>query len=173
MEVQKSWAGTTTKKYPYIGKIEWARPILSPPFQISTKPLKGKKAAFRRGLKYEQAASAALIKDYSVFWQPARWFEYLPEGCERSRYCQVDGLLDLAALVICEIKLRHTPDSFFQLNNLYLPVVQAAFPERSVALCEIVKWYDPLTAFPCQVELLEDLRLAKPHKFSVHILSEK
>lgn len=86
----------------------------------------------------------------------------------------MDGLLLTGGrIVVCEIKLRHTVDAYFQLHNLYLPVARVVFPGMDISLCEVVKWYDSSTAFPCAVSLIEDLHTARPGDFSVHIRSER
>lgn len=68
------------------------------------------------------------------------------------RWCQTDGLLiqpQGGLITIVEIKYQHTPDAWFQLRELYEPVVRRAFgPAWEVALLEVVKWYDPSTFFP-------------------------
>ena len=68
------------------------------------------------------------------------------------RWCQTDGLFAHpleGLIVVVEIKYQHTPDAWFQLRELYEPVVRKAFgPAWTVALLEVVKWYDPSTFFP-------------------------
>lgn len=95
----------------------------------------------------------------------------------RIRYCQFDGLLVLPSrkvLVLCEVKYNHTSDAYWQLENVYVPVLRA-FLGRSnpwqVATCEIVKWFDPSTTFPVQITLCQDLGGAKVGAFNVHILN--
>lgn len=105
-------------------------------------------------------------------WKAGLWFQYLQASSGKPRYCQVDGLLQLDdKLVIVEIKYQHCVDAYFQLNNLYLPVIQAVYPDTPLALCEVVKWYDPSTAFPCPIVLRDKVHKARPGDFSVHILN--
>lgn len=111
----------------------------------------------------------ALSREYGPLWTAGQWFCYQAASFDTVKYCQVDGLLDSANLIVVEIKIRHVAEAYFQLYNLYLPVVQAAYPIRSVALCEVTKWYDPFTAFPGPVKLVEGVHLAQPGTFSVHI----
>ena len=170
METEKSWEGTTRRYYPPLGRILLSRPVAAPPFTTKSTRLK---PSFARGLRYEKKVCKALSKEYAAFWRSGCWFQYQAERDKRSRYCQVDGLLDAACLVVCEVKLRHTPEAYFQLFNLYLPVVQAAYPGRDLALCEVTKWYDSSTEFPCAITLLADLHAARPGDFSVHIRGER
>lgn len=69
------------------------------------------------------------------------------------RYCEPDGLLiapDEALITIVEIKLRHTVEAWWKLLYVYRPAVCAAFRGApwAVALCEVVRWYDPAEPFP-------------------------
>ncbi len=104
------------------------------------------------------------------------WFAFYAENRDTVQYCQPDGLLfydedGQDKLVICEIKFQHVPDAYFQLQNKYLPVVEKAFPRQDIALCEIVKWYDPSTAFPCSVRQAARPHEVQPSEFGVHILN--
>jgi hypothetical protein len=80
-------------------------------------------------------------------------------------------LLSGQRAIILEIKLKHTPDAYFQLTNLYLPLLRRYFdrPGYSLACAEVCRWFDPWTAFPCRVRQLERLEDAKPDSFGVHI----
>jgi len=111
-----------------------------------------------------------MLQRYAGAWEPSRWFAYSAGG--KRAYCQVDGLLHSEnRIVLCEVKYQHCADSYFQLHNLYLPVVRAIYPEREIALCEVVRWYDPACLFPCGITLLDDLLRARPGGFFVHILN--
>ena len=92
------------------------------------------------------------------------------------RYCQPDGLLffeegDQNRIVLCEVKYQHVPDAYFQLQDKYLPVVEAAFPGLPISLCEVVKWYDPAVSFPCEVKKTALIHEVKTNEFGVHILN--
>lgn len=76
-----------------------------------------------------------------------------------------------AKVVICEVKLSHVSDAYFQLLDKYVPVIKAAFPHLTVAACEVVKWYDAATSFPCDVSLRPDPSGVSPEEFGVHILN--
>lgn len=103
---------------------------------------------------------------------PSPWFVFAQEGYSRPRWCQPDGLLlDLYAgrIVIVEIKYQHTPDAWWQVRQLYQPVVRSAFgPDWDIRACEVVKWYDPAIGFPEPVALAKDPALVRD-TFGVHI----
>jgi len=153
---------------------QWARPIheSSLPFR----PVQARGAAQKRGVNYEKKVSHRLIELYALEYIPSVWFVYGESG--RTRYCQVDGLLILNKtrdLILVECKYSHTPDAYWQCENLYLPVLRAwlgnANEYWSISVCEIVKWYDPHTQFPTRPRLVERLELVRPHEFNVHILN--
>lgn len=102
------------------------------------------------------------------------WFTYF-DG-EGVRHCQPDGLLlfpEEMVLLIVEVKYSHTPDAFWQLEHLYVPVLRAFMRDSGwrIATCEIVKWFDPSTRFPVRTVLREKLEDVKVGEFAVHILN--
>ncbi len=156
--------------FPPLGKMEQVQQIARPPFIVKTRTRNPK---YTRGLKYERKVSEKLDSLYGSDWEPGAWFWYQAAGMEKRKYCQVDGILTVGKRkILVECKYNHCPDAYFQLTNLYLPVVRFLFPKAEIALCEIVKWYDPDTAFPCSVVLLPRLHEAKGENFSVHILNK-
>jgi hypothetical protein len=89
------------------------------------------------------------------------------------RWCQPDALILQprdGLLTIVEVKYQHTPDAWWQLRELYLPVVSLAFgPDWRIAMLEVVKWYDPHVSFP-ETPLLTPDPLRPPHgRIGVHI----
>lgn len=65
-----------------------------------------------------------------------------------SRLAIPDGLLELDdRIVIYECKLRHTSISYFQLTDLYAPVVRR-WRGKPVTCIEVCKSYDPQTVYP-------------------------
>ena len=95
----------------------------------------------------------------------------------RIRYCQYDALLvlpDRGVLVIVEVKYSHTADAYWQLEHVYVPVLRSFLgPSHAwqIATVEVVKWFDPSTAFPCKVTLCEDVGQVRVNAFNVHILN--
>lgn len=109
-------------------------------------------------------------KAYSLRYTPSVWFKYINRS--GIHYCQTDGLLfddELKKVTILEVKYNHCVDAYFQLFDLYAPVVQCAFPSYKVATVEVVKWYDPSVAFPCAVRLRPSVEEVEPSEFAVHI----
>lgn len=106
---------------------------------------------------------------------PSQWFAYFWNG--RIRYAQLDGILILdesQTLVIVEIKYTHTANAYWQIENLYYPLLREFLGEGNpwrIATLEICKWYDPATAFPVAIKLLEHIEGALPSTFNVHILN--
>jgi hypothetical protein len=150
--------------------IEWAKEISSPPFTPSERT---RNPAYQRGIRYQRKVQEKLRELYDKLWVDGRWFQYKAEDSPKIRYCQIDGALRADKhIVLCEVKYNHCADAYFQLQNLYLPVVLAATQTKlPVALCEIVKWYDPSTSFPCGITLQPDLHKARPGAFSICIIN--
>jgi hypothetical protein len=69
-----------------------------------------------------------------------------------------------------EIKYQHTADAWFQLRELYSPVVaQALGPAWRLALLEVVKWFDPAAFFPERIALCPDPLQPPVGRIGVHI----
>ena len=103
---------------------------------------------------------------------PSTWFIY--ENKYGIYYCQTDGLLfqrDEKKLTIIECKYQHTADAYFQLEELYVPVVSCAFPRYTVATVEVVSWYDAAVRFPTAIKLRKDVVDVAPGEFAVHIFN--
>ena len=103
--------------------ISYAAPCLKPKFIPAPRRLRGAK---RLGIAYERALAKAL---------PAathgQWFEYR-EGSAPG-WCQTDLLLESERrVVVVEVKLTDVAAARKQLDSLYLPVLRAAFPEKSI-----------------------------------------
>ena len=105
-----------------------------------------------------------------------RFAQLLPAGA-RSRswsWCQPDGLdIDIrrGLITIVEFKLQHTSAAWWQTRQLYEPVVKAVFgaAQWAFSIVEIVKWFDPDTAFPERFSFIPSLADARPGAFHVHI----
>lgn len=127
-----------------------------------------------RGINYERKAIRVMDEAYAERFLAHPWFFYRDRDDARGRWCQPDGLLILpekAKIVICEIKLRHVADAYFQLFDLYLPVVKMSFgSEWEFACCEIVRWYDPAEPVPQKAHLCKEVKTASPGEFAVNIL---
>lgn len=132
------------------------------------------KGSRRQGLLYEERAHGHFRERYGSAYVPGPWFRFQTSGTDAIRWCQPDALLFqpfLGRIVVLEYKLSHNPDSWWQLRNLYEPVLSRAFPPQlwQLVLCEVTKWYDPAISFPEKVSLAADPLSAAPGRFHVHI----
>jgi len=123
-------------------------------------------------VRYERRVHEHFLELYPDRYLPSPWVRFTNVEDANARWCQPDGLIiDLAAgeIVIVEMKYQHTADAWWQLEKLYKPVLRAMFPAGlwTLRCVEVVKWFDPATAFPVSVRMSE-----KPTgngDFSVHI----
>lgn len=123
------------------------------------------------GIRYERRAQEHLADFYGDRYLPSPWLRFFTGG--QWRWCQPDAILiDLehGRITIVEIKYQHTPDAWWQVRQLYQPVLSAMFPPElwSFEACEVVKWYDPNTLFPEKTVLAQEPGL-EHSSFKVHI----
>ena len=108
---------------------------------------------FAVGVRYEREAQEFLslyaLGRAEIEYCNGPWMEFSDKSGRR--WCQPDALLidrRKKDCLICEVKYQHTSDAWWQLKELYLPVLRVALPGFQFRLLEIVHWYDPLTAWP-------------------------
>ena len=161
------------RRFVPVGPIEWAIPSREEPAFLRnlTKKAKGN---IKKGLDFEAAFAGYMVDRFGELYVPGPWFHYKEIGKEKTRWCQPDGLLfrpEQSRIVLVETKLQHTPDAWWQLKHLYLPVIASMFPPDgwTYTLVEVTKWYDPHTHFPEKVRMCEDVLTAEPGDFGVHI----
>lgn len=153
------------------GAVDWAHPDEHPPpFLLRPRRYRGRRAL---GIRYERkvhdylnGACGGVERSYF----PSEWFKFA--SGESVRWCQPDGLilhLREGIVTVVEVKYQHTPDAWFQLRELYEPVLRVAMPGWRFALLEVVKWYDPSTFFPERVVLCADPLQAPLGAVGVHI----
>lgn len=140
-----------------------------PSFALRNGNRKGRKG---EGLRYERKVQDVLTAS-SEWYLPSPWIIYVVAG--RPYWCQPDGIyFDVASgrIVICEIKLSHTPDAHRQLRGVYWPCLQRMFPQPAwrVHLVEICKWYDPDVKFPEHTLMCKDPFDHNNSVIGVHIL---
>jgi len=119
---------------------------------------------YKKGLRYEKKALDFLEKQLSALGtfirEPCfRFFDGI-----RTRFCYPDALLLLpnrCALLI-EVKTRHTYDAWWQLCELYAPVVRKALG-LELRLLEVTAAFDPGVRLP-QRRVLETVEEAIGHK---------
>lgn len=113
--------------------------------------------AQRAGLRYETKAFLHLIfrLDHEVMCHPAFKFS---NHTHLTEYAIPDAIyISKNTLTIFEIKLRHTADAWHQLNKLYLPILQKAYPAMHINLCEVCRYYDPTVKLQGSTTLLDDV----------------
>lgn len=112
--------------------------------------------AQRSGLRYEakvQNAISNLFPDYI----PSPHVQFLDSAGWRT--CIPDGLLSLReALFIFEIKNQHSPESWWQLEKLYRPVLQILYPSKRIFCLEVCRLFDPATPYPAEFTLITDIK---------------
>lgn len=132
--------------------------------------LVGKKG---EGVRYERKAQSYLEQVYGESYVASPWLRFRSNTDSDWRYCQPDGLhFDFRSglIVIVEIKLKHTAQAWWQVRELYQPVLECLFGNLwQFAACEVVKWYDPHTYFPEAITPTPDLAALHPGSFGLHI----
>jgi hypothetical protein len=124
------------------------------------------------GVKYEQKAQEYLEGLYPETYVPSPWIRFFAAG-EGWRWCQPDGLIIdpwQGRIIIVEVKYQHTPDAWWQVKQLYMPVLHQIFPPQlwNYEFCEVVKWFDPAVQFPEKVILASEPS-KRSSSFKVHI----
>jgi hypothetical protein len=155
--------------------------------RLSTSPLRGIKnpgtgsAVQRAGKRYEKKVLAQIGKLFAqadgitLLASPWLAFSSLANPSEE-RHCQPDLLISTPTeIFLCEIKLSHTVDAFWQLDSLYRPAVERLDPSRPIRLVEITRSFDPAVLFPRKMRLFFSLEhlLRTPATSAVEVLQWK
>ena len=117
---------------------------------------RGVSAAQQAGLRFERKINARLEEKLGNKWnyQPRLAFR---DGRGEKRVCIPDGIIIAPEYsIVVEIKISHMAEAWWQLNELYLPVLKKLNP-LPWKMLEIVKTYDPAVEFPVEVNLVTDL----------------
>lgn len=151
---------------------EWVKTCEKPSFlEKKVEPRRTKRQ--KQGLAYELHVHRHLESIHGLYYIAGQWWKYF--AGDRVRYCQTDGILlvpEKRTAIILEVKYSHTVDAYWQLENLYLPLLTRFLRGSSytIATVEVVNWYDPAVRIPRQPRLLEHILMARPGDFSVHIM---
>lgn len=145
----------------------------APSFIVRTKA-KGKR---RAGLIYEDKA-ITYLGEKSDFFFPGPWLAFTARGSQRVRWCQPDGIIfDFVQgrITIVEVKLRHTVQAWWQLRQLYEPVVRKLFEaaEAKFSVLEVTQSIDPHLAFPEHFHFARDPAAVRDGAFGVHIYNPR
>jgi hypothetical protein len=145
------------------GSVTGAWPIEAPAFAARGRS-RGAKLA---GLRYQKKVNARLKAEFNSHALIGPWFAFAtPEG---QRFCQLDACVkyDDNDFIIIETKIRHTSLSYYQLKELYLPVIRAYRPDARIRLVTIVGSYDCATPYPEEIDLIYDLAEASDDRIGV------
>lgn len=126
-----------------------------------------------KGMKYEAQVQNYMRSRFGELYLPGPWI-YFVDSQKRLRYCQPDGLLfdfEKGRITICEVKLRHTQQAWYQLYDIYKPLIQHMFPGHlwSIRCLEICRWYDMATAIPGPHQLRNRVEDCGTDIMGVHI----
>lgn len=106
-------------------------------------------AAAKLGVRFEKKVCAALRRVHGDAFLDGLPFSF--QTCNKRGRAVPDGLLfsqTERAVVLIEIKLRHTGDAWWQLERFYQPIVCEAFRLFQVIPLEICKYFDPSVRLP-------------------------
>lgn len=167
------------KKFIPAGFVVWAQFYPGQPEFTKNHKARGSRA---EGLRYEKKAQEYLEKqleqgqDLELIQSP--WLVFKSgDRNSRDRFCQPDSLLvDLSNrhITIIEIKLQHTASAWWQVRQLYEPVLRRIYTNYTFSALEIVKWLDPDVAFPETFYYAENIfDRNSEHKFGVHIFDPR
>ena len=151
--------------------VSWAGISNSPP-AFFTAP-KRSRGVRRQGILYERKVQAHLLSLYPDGYLDGPWLTYRDNG-GKEKWCQPDGILvrpKQGLITVVEVKLRHTDHAWFQLHELYYPVLRKVFDSAlwEFRFVEVVRWYDPSIPFPGRHYLRPRVDLARAGETTVVI----
>lgn len=131
---------------------------------------KGDTAAKASGIRYE-----GQVAEYIRSLRPEARISptvRFTDACGSERICIPDAVIEVPrGVVVVEVKLQHMPEAWWQLEQLYRPVLRLLYPKQHIFSLEICRSYDPAMPFPVDVELVTSLEayLDRPlPRFCVH-----
>jgi hypothetical protein len=163
------------------GEVTFAEFAKEPPSftRAHQRKARGSRAA---GLSYEKKARQLLQELHGENCLVGPWLRFTSRQNVGLKYCQPDAVViekDLLRATVFEIKLKHTSDAWWQVRQLYIPVLRALLPPSfTFVAVELVKWFDGHTCFPEAFKYLDALdakRLSglETECFHVHIWNGK
>jgi len=122
------------------------------------------------GVRYETKFHAFASRRWGVSYRTftSQAFQFTDVGSGEPRRAIPDGLLDRGSdIVLFECKLKHHVAAYFQLKELYAPLI-AQYYEKPVYCVEVCKQYDPGIGFPPHDTLLiNDIDTFRSNKVGV------
>lgn len=153
------------------GFVYWAQFFPGEPGHIKPSKPRGARA---EGIRYEKKVqkflSGAHWGEYKLIASP--WIIFRTGESKRDRFCQPDALLintETKHIVVIEVKLQHTQVAWWQVRQLYEPVLRVIYPGYSFTPLEIVRWLDTRAAFPETFRHCENILPLTGPQFGVHI----
>lgn len=153
------------------GFVYWAQFFPGQPSHIKPQRARGARA---EGIRYEKKVQEFLKKqdwgDYELI--PSPWIIFRTGESKRDRFCQPDALLvnvKTKHIVVIEIKLQHTQNAWWQIRQLYEPVLRIIYPGYTFSPIEIVRWLDSRAVFPETFRHCEAVLPITGPQFGVHI----
>lgn len=127
------------------------------------------------GIKYQREVDVAFEKRFGGTYIPGQWLEFVDGPSGETRYCQPDGIiieLKRGRITVVEVKYSHTELAYYQLFDLYLPVLRALFPPQlwTFAAIEVCSRFDAAVALPVKPVMRKELLDAIPNAFNIHII---
>jgi hypothetical protein len=122
---------------------------------------RGTTAARRAGIAYEKRVLKFLEREFSSRLRRSPAIGFYDDAGKRLAIPDALLYLDSDRIAILEIKISHRSDSFFQLNNLYRPLIERLVrPGVKVSCVEICRSFDPSVAYPCTFDVIQDIESA-------------
>lgn len=120
--------------------------FMKPPGIANTSKMRGSR---RAGLTHERKVGERLSALFGDGCWGDIWIGY--ESSKKTSYCSPDFIVIdviLGLITVVECKLTHTEDAYYQLNNLYIPVIKKLFPGFEVRGIEVCKNFERSTRYP-------------------------
>lgn len=165
---------TPPAKFSPAGSVYWAQFFPGTPSHAKNIRAKGARA---EGIRYEKKALEYLKKqvekrkdEYELILSP--WLVFRSGQNPKDRFAQPDALLyhqESKTITIVEVKLQHTAAAWWQVRQLYEPILRHIYPGFRFEALEIVRWLDPRTPFPETFFYAENVFETESGKFGVHI----
>lgn len=115
----------------------------------------------KMGIKFEEMLQWRL-SDKHWNYVPRPWLQFMRKGEGRLQHCQPDGLMidvSTGTVTVVEMKLAHTTDAWWQMRQLYVPVLRHMFPPTrwQYRCVTIVRFFDPTIQFPEPLLVIDDV----------------
>lgn len=109
----------------------------------------GNTAAQKSGLRYERKAHEHFKSLFPANYLESPVLSFTDDA--GGRYCIPDGVLCFSKpkrIFVLEFKFQHMPEAWWQLRELYQPVIEKWRPEWQLSVIEVCRSFDPAVPFP-------------------------